>query len=64
MPAGNRGNAYQKQCGTQSTRNRGDTYQCMTGQVISAPGRTGKRGGAGGGIWDDRLCLKSAGHRH
>lgn len=44
--------------------NRGDTYKCMTGPVISAPGRTGKRGGAGGGIWDDKLCLKSAGHRH
>ena len=32
--------------------------------VISAPAKTGKRGGAGGGIWDGRLCAMSAGHRH
>lgn len=38
--------------------------QGMAGPVISTPGKTGKRGGAGGGIWDGRLYAMSAGHRH
>lgn len=60
----NSGDAYKSSAGLRQPSNAEDTYKCMTGPVISAPWRTGKRGGAGGGIWDDRLCAMSAGHRH
>lgn len=67
MPAGdtsirNRGNAYK----SSAEHNQSVTPKTPTSAwpVISAPARTGKRGGAGGGIWDGRLCAMSAGHRH
>ena len=64
--------------GRASTSNSGNAYKSSAGHnqpvtpktptsdvpVISAPARTGKKGGAGGGIWDGRLCAMSAGHRH
>lgn len=48
MPAGNRGDAYK----SSAEHNQPVTPKTPTsaGPVISAPARTGKRGGAGDGI--------------
>lgn len=48
MPAGNREDAYKSSAG----HNQSATPKTPTsaGPAISAPARTGKRGGAGGGI--------------